>query len=191
VRHRFCNNGPAPRLCHAILQTQSLLADACLADALLAGQEGEAAALLERLGQRAAQGGQFTCAPQGHYGESRELEIPAAARALQNHSGQARCFLDLETGKVIIARDDSDMLPEDDIAHIAIADESGRFREIDGLDSHRGFQIMAEFVETQVTSLSAIRQLQTALGGNSPFRRFKDVLLGYPAMHFVDQCSRI
>lgn len=100
--------------------------------------------------------------------------------ALQNHSFDVQYFLDLETGEIIFCPDDLGMLPDDDKAHMVIEDTSDRFLVIRGLSSRRGYEIMAEFVETRVRHRVAIHQLQSALSGKSPFRRFKDVLLGYP-----------
>lgn len=102
--------------------------------------------------------------------------------ALQNHSFDVQYFLDLETGEIIFCPDDLGMLPDDDKAHMVIEDTSDRFLVIRALESRRGYEIMAEFVETQVSNCTAMRQLQSALSGKSPFRRFKDVLAGYPAI---------
>jgi hypothetical protein len=52
--------------------------------------------------------------------------------------------------------------------------------EIEGLESYKKFDLMEEFAEQQETEVA--NALLQALGGKGSFRRFKDVLINYPAV---------
>ncbi len=58
--------------------------------------------------------------------------------------------------------------------------EFGRYVEIPKRESGEAYEDMAEFAET-VTNPHLRELLAVALRGKGAFRRFKDVLLGYPA----------
>lgn len=55
-----------------------------------------------------------------------------------------------------------------------------RYVAIPKRESHEAYEDMADFAET-VTNAHLRDLLEVALGGKGAFRRFKDVLLGYPA----------
>lgn len=58
--------------------------------------------------------------------------------------------------------------------------EPGRYVEIPRIETDEAYQAMADFAET-VRSAHLRELLDVALRGKGAFRRFKDVLLGYPA----------
>jgi hypothetical protein len=55
----------------------------------------------------------------------------------------------------------------------------GRYLRIEPIPSNEAFQFMCDFVE-EVRNARACDSLSRALGGNKPFRRFKDALLDFP-----------
>lgn len=89
----------------------------------------------------------------------------------------SRHFLHLETGEVVLWTRDGDT-PSSDAIDEGLAD--GRLVAIDPLPSSIEYGWMEEFVAT-VRNAGLRRQLEAALGGNRPFRRFKDVLADHPA----------
>lgn len=86
----------------------------------------------------------------------------------------AACYLDTETGAILLTGEDADDIPED------IADNP-RYLEIEPISAHVSFHIMEAFVAT-VTDAHAAASLARALEGRKPFRRFKDALLEFPAL---------
>ena len=56
-----------------------------------------------------------------------------------------------------------------------------RFLLIEPVPSYVGFEVMSDFVDTLPES-KVFRELARALQQRRPFRRFKDVLLNYPAV---------
>lgn len=131
------------------------------------------------------------------------------AEAFQNSSYQHHYWLDKQTGKVILiddeiadvlrAGEDLSELPDWQRAMAAeikpilrafgeLPDEAagnddlelGRYVEIPQDESRDGYEDMAEFAET-VANAHLRELLAVALRGKGSFRRFKDVLLDYPA----------
>ncbi|PYQ03038.1 MAG: hypothetical protein DMF82_14320, partial [Acidobacteria bacterium] len=84
----------------------------------------------------------------------------------------SRHFLDLLTGEVILWTRDGDM-PSSEAIDEGLAE--GRLIPIDPLPSSVEYGWMEEFVAT-VRDPGLRRRLEAALGGNRPFRRFKDAL---------------
>ena len=98
--------------------------------------------------------------------------------ALTWHSEEGgSSYLDRTTGLVLTltGTDDDDAVEEKIDAGLA----EGRLIWIEPLESSVQYSWMAEFAETTAGELS--RLLDVALSGKGAFRRFKDVLGGYPA----------
>lgn len=89
-----------------------------------------------------------------------ELEAAFEANELAH-----RPLLDRETGDVVLAADG----------------EPDRYVAIEPPEAREQYAWMAAFVET-VADDAARRRLAAALAGKCPFREFKDVLLGFPAL---------
>lgn len=131
------------------------------------------------------------------------------AEAFQNSSYEHHYLLDKQMGKVILIDDEiADVLREgEDLSELAawqrevaaeikpvlralgeLPDEEagaddvelGRYVEIPRDESRDGYEDMVEFAET-VTNAHLRELLAVALRGKGAFRRFKDVLLAYPA----------
>lgn len=129
--------------------------------------------------------------------------------AFQNSSYEHQYWLDKQTGRVILIDDEvADVLREgedlsdlpdwqremaEEIKPVLLAlgelpgEETGddespmeRFVEIPKQESHEAYEVMEEFAET-VTNPHLRDLLAVALHGKGAFRRFKDVLIGFPA----------
>jgi hypothetical protein len=98
--------------------------------------------------------------------------------ALTWRADEGRHFLDRQTGEVIAwtGADDLEHSEEDLDAGLA----EGRLMAIDPLPSSAEYGWMEEFVKTVAAADLRLR-LDEALAGRGLFRRFKNVLAGYPA----------
>lgn len=78
-------------------------------------------------------------------------------------------------------RDEQDWLGEDAI-QAALVEEglSTRYVEVPAVESREGYRDMEAFIEA-VADPQLQRELERAIDGRGAFRRFKDVLLDYPA----------
>ena len=96
--------------------------------------------------------------------------------AFEDYGTGLQHFFDRQTGEVLTVFEDMD---EED-AELLDADPD-RFLLIEPVPSYVGYEVMSDFVDTlpegQVPS-----ELARALQQRHPFRRFKDVLLNYPAV---------
>jgi Uncharacterised protein family (UPF0158) len=102
--------------------------------------------------------------------------------ALTSNRGEWTCYLDLETGEVRMVPmdrldDDDDGLSEDEID---AGLDAGRLIHVEPLGSEVEYRWMEEFAGT-VRNVRLRDQLEVALDGRGAFRRFKNVLLDFPA----------
>jgi hypothetical protein len=91
--------------------------------------------------------------------------------------GEMSWYLDVETGEFIPFSEYGDN-PED-IDPDDFDNNPQRYRYIEPIDSHDGFHIMQDFVETLPDS-EAKRTLTKSLTRPKPFRNFKDDLYDFP-----------
>lgn len=98
--------------------------------------------------------------------------------ALEYHGMALSHFLDLQTGEVLYLTDEDYMDPDKELQE-KIDEEPDRYRVIDPLPSHVGWQVMSDFVES-LRPGKIQEELARAIEGRKPFRRFKDVLFDYP-----------
>lgn len=102
--------------------------------------------------------------------------------ALTTRMDEWECYLDLRTGAVHMVRpapfgDEDEGLSEEEVdAGLA----QGHLIPIEPLPSSVEYGWMVEFAES-VAERRLRELLEVALDGRGAFRRFKDVLLGYPA----------
>ncbi len=96
--------------------------------------------------------------------------------ALENNSPDLRSFLNVVTGDVIRIFEGGD---ESDIK-LRQAEESGDFLFIEPISSREQYRWMEEFIEV-VEEPTLKDKLNIAIDGKGAFRRFKDVLMGYPS----------
>jgi Uncharacterised protein family (UPF0158) len=102
--------------------------------------------------------------------------------ALTSNPGEWTCYLDLETGEVRMVPmdrldDDDDGLSEDEID---AGLDAGRLIHVEPLGSRVEYEWMEEFIGT-VGAARLRDRLEAALDGRGAFRRFKNVLLDFPA----------
>jgi hypothetical protein len=77
-------------------------------------------------------------------------------------------------------RDEQDWMLEEAIRAALVEEGFGtRYVEVPTVESREGYRDMEDFIET--VSDPQIRELGIAIAGRGAFRRFKDVLLDYPA----------
>ena len=98
--------------------------------------------------------------------------------ALTWRMDEGRYFLDSETGEVIAWTGADDPEHSEDELDARLAE--GRLLPIDPLPSSVEYGWMEEFAAA-VGNPALCWQLDGALGGSRPFRRFKDVLADHPA----------
>jgi hypothetical protein len=137
------------------------------------------------------------------------IDLSELDLAFDEAPGEARWYLDLETGQVIRIGDEvrqeledldeeigdngalafADALAQRDLpdwlreaveeAHAVDAGYGTRFVEVPGADSRESYQDMTAFVDTVADSRLQDR-LWKAIRGRGAFRRFKDVLADHP-----------
>lgn len=101
---------------------------------------------------------------------------------LTANPGEWSCYLDLRTGEVQMVPvnrfgDDDDWPSEDEID---AGLETGHLLYVEPLEASVEYGWMAKFAAT-VRDARLRDRLEAALDGRGAFRRFKDVLLGFPA----------
>ena len=97
--------------------------------------------------------------------------------AFEDYGTDLRHFVDRQTGEVLsLLEEDMD---EEDLERLDA--EPDRYLLIEPVPSWVSYEVMSDFVET-LPEGKARRELVRALQQRHPFRRFKDVLLNYPAV---------
>ena len=95
--------------------------------------------------------------------------------ALENNSPELHSFLNLTSGEVIRVFRGS----ENAVETLSEMDNSPDYLYIEPISSREQYRWMEEFIEN--TPESALKdKLNVAVDGKGAFRRFKDVLVGYP-----------
>ncbi len=107
-----------------------------------------------------------------------KIDIGELEYAFEDNSPESCHYLNIETGDILLImeysyEDDAEKLSKEIEAH------PDRYIEIPKADSHEGYADMADFADT-VKDKNLQEKLAIALDGKGAFRRFKNVLLGYP-----------
>jgi hypothetical protein len=109
-----------------------------------------------------------------------KVNLTDLADGFDGASWEIRVYLDLDTGEVIHLTsdigDDLEMVREVEMVEAGLGT---RFLQLPLADSRAGYADMRDYVAT-VTDPRLEERLGDALRGKGAFRRFKDVLLGYP-----------
>jgi hypothetical protein len=107
----------------------------------------------------------------------RKLEISweALEDAFENNAPEVHSYLHLSTGEVLRVVDGV----ADPAMHQRIASDSGYLR-VDPVSSREQYRWMERFIAT-VTEPDLRSRLVAAIDGKGAFRRFKDVLMAFPA----------
>ena len=86
-------------------------------------------------------------------------------------------YLDLETGKILLV---SEMDPDcSEVSEEELDEHPDRYVYIETHNSNEAYEWMVAFAES-VDDRELFNRLDRALNRSKPFRRFKDVLEGYP-----------
>lgn len=101
-----------------------------------------------------------------------DLEI-----AFERNSPDQESFLDLENGDLLSIVDGE---PDAASRRAKVADNAARFLRVDPASSREQYRWMERFVSS-VADLALRERLLIAIDGKGAFRRFKDVLLAFPA----------
>jgi len=101
-----------------------------------------------------------------------DLEI-----AFERNSPEQESFLDLENGDLLSILEGE---PDAAARRKKVADNPERFLRVDPASSREQYRWMERFVAS-VADLALRERLLVAIDGKGAFRRFKDVLLAYPA----------
>lgn len=97
--------------------------------------------------------------------------------AFEDYGTELQHFFDRQTGEVLSLLEE-DMDEED---RERLDAEPDRYLLIEPVPSSVGYDVMSDFVDT-LPEGKVPRELARALQQRHPFRRFKDVLLNYPAV---------
>ena len=100
-------------------------------------------------------------------------ELQLALEDYDGGLGLHTYWFDRQTGEVIFLTEDLE--EQDELREQIEEDIDDRFVQIEPIDSHDGFRIMQDFVETMRPSRLR-EKLEWSLSGPKPFRRFKDAL---------------
>lgn len=104
------------------------------------------------------------------------IDLGMLTYAVEDHSGEHRHYLDSQTGEIILV---SDYMDEREELQEQIDSDPDRYLWIEPLESHRSFEIMADFVES-LPEGAAQDILRRSLQRPKPFRNFKFDLEQYP-----------
>lgn len=102
-----------------------------------------------------------------------KIDLGMLATAFEDHSPEARWFLDRETGE-ILSLFDTTLEEENEAADRDLV-------RIDPADSGESYADMADFVG-RIRDPRARRSLERAIEGRGAFRRFKDALVEFPSL---------
>ena len=101
----------------------------------------------------------------------------AMETAFEHNAPETHSYLDLKNGQVVTIVDSR---PEDDEKRQLIRRSEGRFVHLDPASSREQYRWMERFVSS-VADGPLRERLLIAIDGKGAFRRFKDVLLAFPA----------
>jgi len=106
------------------------------------------------------------------------INLDELCQAMKDSSYEHEYYLDLETGETLFL---SDYVDDEETEKLKdkIDEESDRYERIPKDDSYQSYADMQDFIAT-VEDEHLAQLLEVAINGKGAFRRFKDVLLGYP-----------
>ena len=108
-----------------------------------------------------------------------KINLDELCEAMENSSFENDYFLDLETGEILFISEYTDD-EETEKLKDRIEEEFDRYERIPKAESYEGYSDMVDFIAT-VKDEHLVELLEVAINGKGAFRRFKDVLLNYPA----------
>ncbi len=122
--------------------------------------------------------------------KSLKIDLDELCSAMEDSSYEHEYYLDLKTGEILFI---SEYMDDDETEKLKnqIEEEFDRYERIPRAESHEGYEDMEDFIAT-VKDEHLAELLEVAINGRGAFRRFKDVLIGYPEererwFHFRDE----
>ena len=110
--------------------------------------------------------------------KSLRVDLDELCEAMENSSYENDYYLDLETGEILFL---SEYMDDEETEKLRerIDDAPERYETIPKAESHEGYEDMRDFIAS-VENEHLAELLEVAINGKGAFRRFKDVLSGYP-----------
>ncbi len=109
----------------------------------------------------------------------RFIDLDELCYALDDSSYEHSYYLDLETDELLFVSDYIDTEEAEKLKR-KIDDDPDRYEPLPKADSYEGYQDIEDFIAT-VEDEHLAQLLEVAINGKGAFRRYKDVLAGYPA----------
>ena len=110
-------------------------------------------------------------------GKLLKVDLSELCSAMEDSSWEHTYYFDLETGEILFMSDVKD--EETEKLRDDIDENPDRYESIPKAESSEGYEDMEDFIAT-VEEEHLTQLLQVAINGKGAFRRFKDVLIGYP-----------
>jgi cellulose biosynthesis protein BcsQ len=106
------------------------------------------------------------------------IDLDELCSAMEDSSDEHNYYLDLGTGKLLLI---SDYMDDDESKKLKdkIYENFDRYEQLPKAISFEGYEDMEDFIGT-VSDDNLAELLRVAMNGKGAFRRFKDVLEGYP-----------
>lgn len=109
-----------------------------------------------------------------------KIDLDDLTLAFEHQDFESAYFLNTQTGALEFIPFDPSSEVWAELGIESLDDLPNYFLRVEPIDSHTGFDMMADFVET-VRDAELADELTEALSRKHPFRRFKDVLLAHPS----------
>lgn len=110
-----------------------------------------------------------------------EIETMWLYMALEDHSGDARFYLDRRTGEILRVSEMSETEQEKEETYARMMEEPDRWLEIEPIPSRDAFRVMEDFV-SGLPEGEQKRTLNRALSWKKPFSNFKQALYEMPEL---------
>jgi len=107
-----------------------------------------------------------------------KIDLDELCSAMENSSYEHNYYLDLKTGEIVLISDYMDD-EETEKLKARIEEDYDRYERIPRAESYEGYDDIEDFITT-VEDEHLAELLEVAINGKGAFRRFKDVLAGYP-----------
>jgi len=107
-----------------------------------------------------------------------KINLDELCSAMEDSSYEHNYYLDLKTGEILLI---SDYMDDEETENLKarIEEEYDCYERVSRVESYEGYDDMEDFIAT-VEDEHLAELLEVAINGKGAFRRFKDVLAGYP-----------
>ena len=107
-----------------------------------------------------------------------KIDLDELCSAMEDSSDEHSYYLDPETGKLLLIANNMDY-EETKKLRDKIDDNFDRYEQLPKAQSYEGYEDIEDFIGT-ISDDNLLELLHLAVNGKGAFRRFKDVLQGYP-----------